>query len=88
MLTTSLVDATAEGFPTPSLHKNSGNTNYASTKEFHQLLTANTASDESGLGGGKNRYLGLVLLTKQHDQISNTPFFQPSYLGITETFPE
>ena len=46
------VDATVEGFPTPSLPKHSGKPYYAAIKETHQILTANAASVECNLGGG------------------------------------
>ena len=54
MPTASAVDATVEGFPTTSLPKHSGKPDYATIKETHQLLTANTASMECDLGRGQN----------------------------------
>ena len=59
-----------EGFPTPSLPKNSDNPNYAAIKETHQLLTANAASVKCDLGGGQNGYLGLILPPKQYARVS------------------
>ena len=40
----SAVDATEEGFPTPSLPKHSENPDYSAIKETHQLLTENVVS--------------------------------------------
>ena len=51
MPTASVVDATLEGFPTPSLPKHSAKPDYAAIKDSHQLLTANAASIECNLSG-------------------------------------
>ena len=61
MSTAKVVYATVEGFPTPSLPKQSDKPDYASIKETHQLLTENTASIMCDLSGGHNGYLSLTL---------------------------
>ena len=61
MPTASLVDATVEGVPTPSLPMHIGKPDYAAIKETHQLLTAKSASVKCKLGGGQNSYLRLIL---------------------------
>ena len=59
--TASLFGATVEGFPTPSLPKNAGKTDYAEIKEVHQLLETNTALVKSNLSVGQNVYLGIII---------------------------
>ena len=87
MPTAATVDATVEGFPTPSFPKNSGNSDYAAIKETHQLLTANVAYIECDLVGGQNSYLGLILLPKQYARVSGTGLFLPPNLGRTSQVP-
>ena len=77
MPTTSEVDATVEGFPTPSLPKHSSKTDYAIIKETHKILTANAASVKCDLGGGQHGYLGLILPPEQYEQVSGTAFILP-----------
>ena len=81
MLTASAVDATVEGFPTPSLPKHPGKPEYAAIKDTHQLLTANTASVECDLRGGQNSYLGLILPPEQYEQVSGSAFVLPPDSG-------
>ena len=83
----SLVDATVKGFPTPSVPKNSDNTNYVSIKEIHQLLTVNATLVGNNLGGGQNGYLGVFLIPEQYGCISSTAFVRPPNLGIMVTVP-
>ena len=77
MLTATLVYATVEGFPAPSLPKHAFKADYAAIKEVNQLLTANIVSVESNLGRGQNEYLGLILLPKQYVCIYGTAFVRP-----------
>ena len=51
-------------------------------------MTANTAFVESTLDDSQNWYLIILLLPKQYSHIVTTPFVSPTYLVITETFPE
>ena len=64
--TATALDATSEGFPTPSPPNHSRKLDYTSIKDTHQLLTVNAASVECDLSGGQNGYLGLILLPKQY----------------------
>ena len=87
MSTASLVNATEEGLPTPSLPKHTVKPDYAAIKEIHQLLMSNVASVESNLGRGQNGYLRLILPPEQYSCISDTAFVRPSDPGITATVP-
>ena len=82
-----VVDATVEGFPTPSLPKHSGKPDYSAIKDTHQLLTANAVSVECDLGGGQNGYLSLILPPKQYPCVSRTAFVLPSNPGKTAHVP-
>ena len=88
MLTASAVDATVEGFPTPSLPMHIGKPDYAAIKETHQLLTAKSASVKCKLGGGQNSYLSLILPPEQYAQVSVTAFVLPPDPGQTAHVPE
>ena len=83
MPTATEVDSTVEGFPTPSLTKHAVNTDYASIKEKHKLLTANAASIECDLSGGQNGYIRIILLPEQYSRVSGNEFVRPSNLVRT-----
>ena len=87
MPTAAAVDATVEGFPTPSLPKHSGKPYYAAIKETHQLLMANATAIECDLGGGQNGYLGLILPPEQYAHVSGTAFVLPPDPGRTAQVP-
>ena len=77
MLTATAVDATVEGFPSPSPPQHSIKTDYAAIKEIHQLLTVNVASIECNLGGGQNGYFDLIIPPEQYAHVSRTIFVLP-----------
>ena len=87
MPTAASVDATFEGFSTPSLPKQSDNPDYAAIKETHQILTAKAASVECDLGGGQKGYLGLILPPEQYARVSGTTFVLPPKPGQTAHVP-
>ena len=64
--TASVVNATMEGFPTPSRPKHSSKPDYAAIKKTHQPLTENMVSIECDLGGGQNSYLVLILPPEEY----------------------
>ena len=81
MLNASLVDATVEGFPSPSITNHVGKPYCITIKEIHHLLTGNVVLVQSDLGGGHNSYLGIILPPKQYTCISKTAFFPPAPPG-------
>ena len=87
MSTATSVDATVEGFPTPSLPKHAVNTDYAAIKEVHKILTVNAASVESDLGGCQNGYLRIILPTNKYYRVSGTAFIRPPNPEITAHVP-
>ena len=87
MPTAAGVNTTVEGFPTPSLPKHSGKTDYAAITETRQLLTANAASIECNLGRVQNGYLSLILPPEQYDRVSRTTFVLLPDPGCTAQVP-
>ena len=81
MLTATVVNATVEGFPTPSLPNHAGKSDCASILEIHQILMANLASIKCNLGGGQNGYLSSFLPPRQYYCVSSTDFVLPPVLG-------
>ena len=74
MPTSTAVDTTVEGFPTPSIPKHYGKPDYTVIKETHQLLMANADSIECELSGDQKGYLGLILPSKQYARVYRTAF--------------
>ena len=81
------VETIKEGFPYPSLPKQTGEPTYESIYSLHTLLKANAASISSELGGGAHGLLGLVLDGALYQTLTGLAFARPANPGNTPIFP-
>ena len=87
-MTTSVpsVEDIINAFPTP-ITKITGEPNYDSLKHLKDQLKANATSIPTTLGGGNNRYLGLILSPAAYTTITATQFVEPIYPGQHPNVP-
>ena len=81
MTHTLLFDSIIDGFPSPTLTKQMGKPDYASTRDTRRLLTKNTDLIKIPHRGVHNGHLELVLTAAQYTHVIPVPFVCPIKLG-------
>ena len=75
------IDCINTHFEIPSLDKIHGEPSYHTLRDLKKQLKANTVQVSSDLGGGANRYLGLVLISTEYTGVNPITYVKLIHLG-------